>query len=43
MEDNGEYCMAWGRKCDLPVEIQLAKKSVEDGVSGSQKKSFGLL
>ncbi|KAE8449159.1 hypothetical protein EG329_008543 [Mollisiaceae sp. DMI_Dod_QoI] len=38
MEDNGGYCMAWGRKCDLPDEILLAKKSVADGGSGSEKK-----
>jgi len=38
MEDNGGYCMAWGRKCDLPDEILLAKKSVAEGGSGSEKK-----
>ncbi|TVY82133.1 putative oxidoreductase [Lachnellula suecica] len=38
MEDNGGYCMAWGRKCDLPDEIILAKKSVAEGGSGSEKK-----
>jgi retinol dehydrogenase-12 len=38
MEDNGGYCMAWGRKCDLPDEILLAKKSVAEGGNGSEKK-----
>lgn len=33
--------MAWGRKCDLPDEILLAKKSVEEGGSGSEKKFLG--
>jgi retinol dehydrogenase-12 len=30
--------MAWGRKCDLPDEMLLAKKSVADSGSGSEKK-----
>ncbi|KUJ17519.1 putative short-chain dehydrogenase [Mollisia scopiformis] len=38
MEDNGGYCMAWGRKCDLPDEIVLGKKSVAEGGSGSEEK-----
>ncbi|KAF4625974.1 hypothetical protein G7Y89_g12189 [Cudoniella acicularis] len=38
MEDNGGYCMAWGRKCDLPDEILLARKSIAEGGSGSEKK-----
>ncbi|KAE9366771.1 NAD(P)-binding protein [Stipitochalara longipes BDJ] len=37
MEDNGGYCMAWGRKCDMPDDILLAKKSVAEGGSGSEK------
>jgi len=38
MEDNGGYCMAWGRKCDMPEAIQLARKCVAEGGSGSEKK-----
>jgi retinol dehydrogenase-12 len=38
MEDNGGYCMAWGRKCNLPDEILLAKKSLAEGGTGSEKR-----
>lgn len=38
MDDNGGYVMAWGRKCDLPDEIVLARKSVAEGGSGTEKK-----
>jgi retinol dehydrogenase-12 len=38
MEDNGGYCMAWGRKCNMPDEILLGRKSVAEGGSGSEKR-----
>ncbi|RDW81912.1 hypothetical protein BP6252_03024 [Coleophoma cylindrospora] len=37
-ENNGSYITAWGRLCDLPVDLSAGLKSTSEGGSGASKK-----